>query len=47
MTSYVQPLRSAGWGHGVGARLRARPDAARTAARARAAAQHSLPLAGG
>jgi hypothetical protein len=46
MTSYVQPLRSAGWGHRVGARLRARLDAARTAARARAAAQHSRPLVG-
>jgi hypothetical protein len=46
MTSYVQPLRSAGWGHQVGARLRARLDAARTAARARAAAQRSLPLVG-
>jgi hypothetical protein len=47
MTSYVQPLRSAGWGHRVGARLRARLDATRTAARARAAAQRSLPLVGG
>jgi hypothetical protein len=46
MTSYVQPLRSAGW-HRVGARLRARLDAARTAARARAEAQRSLPLVGG
>jgi hypothetical protein len=47
MTSYVQPLRSAGWGNQVGARLGARLDAARTAARARAEAQRSLPLVGG
>lgn len=46
MTSYVQPLRSAGWGQRVGARLRARLDAARTAARARAEAQRSLRLVG-
>jgi hypothetical protein len=50
MTSYVQPLRSAGWGHQVGARLSARLDAARTAARARAAATRfrlALPVTGG
>jgi hypothetical protein len=47
MTSYVQPLRSAGWGNQVGARLGARLDAARTAARARAEAQRSLPRVGG
>jgi hypothetical protein len=46
MTSYVQPLRSAGW-HRVGAHLRARLDAARTAAGAWAEAQRSLPLVGG
>jgi hypothetical protein len=47
MTAYVQPLRAAGWGHRVGAHLRGRLDATMDAARARAEAQRSLPLAGG